>query len=68
MPDKYPPLKLTDPWPFKKHKGTLFEKVLEGDLEYVKWAIRETDLQLENAAFEAFQRAVDAADSPGWER
>lgn len=36
----FPPLSLTDPLPFPKHRGKLVGTVIEeGDSEYIEWLI-----------------------------
>ncbi len=68
MPEQYPPLGLDSEMPFGKHRGTLIGDLIEKEIGYMKWLIRSTDVELDNATFAAFQRASDAADAPRWER
>jgi hypothetical protein len=60
MADKreYPPMKLADEFRFGKHIGTTVEDVITGTPTYIKWAIDECVIKLDNDAFALYESSI----------
>ena len=52
---KYPAVGLDQIMPFGRHKGTPVWKAISQDPAWFEWAIKNTDLQLDNEAFAELQ-------------
>lgn len=55
---EYPPMKLTDEFRFGKHIGTSIESVITDSPTYIKWAINEGVIKLDNDAFALYEGAI----------
>lgn len=44
---------------FGKYQGCELWEILEKDPDYVRWLVEEADKELDNEAYEAFQKAMD---------
>jgi hypothetical protein len=60
MTDKkeYPPMKLTDEFRFGKHIGTTVESVITDTPTYIKWAVDEKVIKLDNDAFALYEGCI----------
>ena len=55
---EYPPMKLSDEFRFGKHIGILVEDVIKDSPSYIKWAVDEGVIKLDNEAFPVFESAI----------
>ncbi len=58
---QHPPMTLDRTMPFGKHKGTKIHDLIENEWEYVSWLVNETDVELDNDAFQFFQESEHKA-------
>lgn len=62
MPDekkKYPPMKLEDEFRFGKHKGNTLEEVINSSPTYIRWAMTEGVIELDNDAHPIYEDAIE---------
>lgn len=53
---KYPPLTPDDTLRFGKHKGKEVWQVIEDDPDWLRWAMENIGLELDNEAFNLLQK------------
>jgi hypothetical protein len=53
---------MEDMMPFGKHKGTKVRVLLYSDIAYIKWAIENGALELDNVAFKKYEELLMNAD------
>jgi hypothetical protein len=59
----FPPIRLHQPWPFGKYKGTDTDQLCGKDPRYVRWAIDNLDVELDDDAYKSLQWAEELRDT-----
>ncbi|MCS4162745.1 hypothetical protein GGP94_003193 [Salinibacter ruber] len=56
----YSPTSLDEPLPFGKHEGDQLWEILERDPQYIRWLIKEADIdfQLDDEAWQKYQDEI----------
>lgn len=56
----FKPLGLEDLMPFGKFKGTKIRVLIMNELAYVTWVLDNTRLELDNQAYERYEKALES--------
>ena len=56
----FKPLGLEDLIPFGKHKGTKVRVLIMNELAYITWLLENTSVELDNQAYERYEKALES--------